>query len=93
MGFGYQHFHPKNSPDPLKVKQKIFSNIGFLKLKEPALQHGFNESIGKSIRVCGADISFPSRSAKYRRFGLVQLFHSRFGGYLPAKLFLMGSSC
>ena len=23
MGFGYQHFHPKNNPDPLKVKKNI----------------------------------------------------------------------
>ena len=41
---------------PLRVKNKLSSNIGLLYLKQPARQHGFNEAIGKLIRVQGAEI-------------------------------------
>ena len=91
MGFGYQNFHPKNNPDPLKVKKNILKyRVYYIQKNRHCNMVSTNQSVNQSEFV---GLIYPFRSAKYRRFGLVQLFHSRFGGYLPAKLFLMGSSC
>ena len=43
-GFWVQALSPKNRPDPLKAKTKIFSNIGF----------DSNTALVYFIRVCGA---------------------------------------
>jgi hypothetical protein len=43
---------------PLRVKKVMSSNIGLLHSKEMAREHGFNEAIGKFIRVRGAEIVF-----------------------------------
>ena len=57
MGSGYEHFHPKFELGPLKQKKKYSQIQGLLYSKEPALQHRFNEAIGKLIRVLEAEIS------------------------------------
>ena len=57
MASGYEHFQPNFDSAPLNAKKKYSQIYGLLYSKEPALQHRFNEAIGKLIRVCGAEIS------------------------------------
>ena len=44
MGFGYQHFHPKFYPAPLKYQKKMFSNMGFIVFKKTGFATPFQRS-------------------------------------------------
>ena len=46
----------KSTRPPFRPKQKYSQILGLFYSKEPALQHGFNEAIGKLMQVREAEI-------------------------------------